>query len=58
MLLIKRSRSFKKIEIRKCKNYLIIISVIIKNVDHASTGRARESRDFHVRGTESGPNDV
>ena len=32
-------------------NYLIIIS-IIKNVERASTARARESRDFHVRGTE------
>ena len=31
-------------------NYLIIS--IIKNVEHASTVRARESRDFHVRGTE------
>ena len=31
---------------------------IIKNAEHASTARARESRDFHVRGTESGPNDV
>ena len=31
-------------------NYLIIS--IIKNVERASTGRAREFRDFHVRGTE------
>ena len=31
-------------------NYLIIS--IIKNVERASTVRARESRDFHVRGTE------
>ena len=31
-------------------NYLIII--IIKNVDRASTARARESRDFQMRGTE------
>ena len=31
-------------------NYLIIS--IIKNVERASTARARESRDFHVRGTE------
>ena len=31
-------------------NYLIIS--IIKNVECASTVRARESRDFHVRGTE------
>ena len=31
---------------------------VIKNVERASTARARESRDFHVRGTESGPNDV
>ena len=29
----------------------LIIS-IIKNVECASTARARESRDFHVRGTE------
>ena len=36
-------KTFKKIE--------IIIS-IIKNVERASTARARESRDFHVRGTE------
>ena len=35
----------------------IYISVI-KNVERESTARARESRDFHVRGTESGPNDV
>ena len=35
-----------------------VISVIIKNVERASTARARESRDFHVRGTESGPNDA
>ena len=32
-------------------NYLIL-SVIIKNVERASTARARESQDFHVRGTE------
>ena len=31
-------------------NYLIIS--IIKNVKRASTARARESRDFHVRGTD------
>ena len=31
-------------------NYLIIS--VFKNVEHASTARARESRDFHVRGTE------
>ena len=31
-------------------NYLIIS--VIKNVESASTARARESRDFHVRGTE------
>ena len=31
-------------------NYLIIS--IIKNVERASTARVRESRDFHVRGTE------
>ena len=38
-----------KIEITRI-NYLIIS--IIKNVERASTARARESRDFHVRGTE------
>ena len=43
------SRLFKKIEIREY-NYLIIS--IIKNVERASTARARESRDFHMRGTE------
>ena len=39
---------------------IIIIISVIKNVERASTARARarESRDFHVRGTESGPNDV
>ena len=31
-------------------NYLIIS--IIKNIERASTARVRESRDFHVRGTE------
>ena len=31
-------------------NYLIIS--VIKNVKRASMARARESRDFHVRGTE------
>ena len=31
-------------------NYLIIS--IIRNVERASTARARESRDFHVRDTE------
>ena len=45
-----------KIEILEYKNYLIIS--VIKNVELASTAHARESRDFHVRGTESGPNDV
>ena len=36
---------------RSCKyNYLIIS--IIKNFERASTVRVRESRDFHVRGTE------
>ena len=38
-------------------NFFFIISVI-KNVERESTARVRESRDFHVRGTESGPNDV
>ena len=49
---LKKSRS------GEYKNYLIIS--VIKNVERASTARARarESRDFHVRGTESGPNDV
>ena len=41
---------------REYNNYLIIS--VIKNVERASTARAREFRDFHVRGTESGPNDV
>ena len=31
-------------------NYLIIS--VIKNVERASTAHARESRDFHVQGTE------
>ena len=31
--------------------YYLIIS-IIKNVELPSTARAREARDFHVRGTE------
>ena len=42
---------------RVCTLVLFIISVI-KKVERASTARARESRDFYVRGTESGPNDV
>ena len=46
----------KKSKSREYKNYLIMS--VIKNVERASTARARESRDFHVRGTESGPNDV
>ena len=46
----------KKTSSREYKNYLIISA--IKNVERASTARASESRDFHVRGTESGPNDV
>ena len=50
-----RDRS-KKSRSREYKNYLIIS--VIKNVERASTARARESRDFHVRGTVSGPNDV
>ena len=32
-------------------NYLII-SIIIKNIERASTARAREARDCHVRGTD------
>ena len=44
-----RDRSKKKSRSREY-NYLIIS--IIKNVERASTARARESRDFHVRGTE------
>ena len=43
-----RDRS-KKLRSREY-NYLIIS--IIKNFERASTARARESRDFHVRGTE------
>ena len=50
-----RDRS-KKSRSREYKNYFIIS--VIKNVGRASTARARRSRDFHVRGTESGPNDV
>ena len=50
-----RDRS-KKSRSREYKNYLIIS--LIKNVERASTARARKSRDFHVRGTESGQNDV
>ena len=46
---IEHSRSFKKSRSREY-NYLIIS--VIKNVERASTARARESRDFHVRGTE------
>ena len=46
----------KKSRSREYKNYLIIS--VIKNVERVSTARARESRDFHVRGTESGLNDV
>ena len=46
----------KKLRSREYKNYLIIS--VIKNVERASTARARESRDYHVRGTESSPNDV
>ena len=56
MLLIEHSRSFKKLRSREYKNNLIIS--VIKNVERASTARARESRDFHVQGTETGPNDV
>ena len=48
-LLKEHSRSFKKSRSREY-NYLIIS--IIKNVERASTARARESRDFHARGTE------
>ena len=43
------SSSFKKSRSREF-NYLIIS--IIKNVERASTAYVRESRDFHVRGTE------
>ena len=46
----------KKSRSREYKNYLIIS--LFKNFERASTARARESRDLHVRGTESGPNDV
>ena len=44
-----RDRSKKKSRSREY-NYLIIS--IIKNVERASTARARESRDFNVRGTD------
>ena len=50
-----QDRSKKSIS-HEYKNYLIIS--VIKNVERASTARARECRNFHVRGTESGPNDV
>ena len=33
-------------------NYLIIFIIKIKNVERASTERARESQDFTVRGTD------
>ena len=36
-------------------NERFLVISVIKNVERASTARARESRDFHVRGTESGP---
>ena len=48
-LLKEHSRSFKKSRSREY-NYLIIS--VIKNVERASMARARQSRDFHVRGTE------
>ena len=35
--------------------YVTLVISVIKCVDGVC---ARESRDFHVRGTESGPNDV
>ena len=46
----------KKSRSREYKINLIIF--LIKNVERASTARTRESRDFHVQGTESGLNDV
>ena len=48
-------RTFEIVQKNRDSANIKIIS-LIKNVEHAST--ARESRDFHVRGTESGPNDV
>ena len=56
MLLIELRDRSKKSRSREYKIYLIIS--VIKNVERASTARAREFRDFHMRGTESGPNDV
>ena len=52
-LLKEHSRSFKKSRSREY-NYLIIS--IIKNVERASATRARESRDFLVRGIYTVPN--
>ena len=50
MHLVRTLEIVQKIEIRQYNN--LIISIIIKNVERASTARARESRDFHVRRTE------
>ena len=51
-----RDRS-KKSRSREYKNYFIIS--VIRNVERASMARARARVPrFHVRGTESGPNDV
>ena len=36
----------------RSREYNFFIISIIKNVERASTARARESRDLHVRGTE------
>ena len=46
----KNIRDRSKKSISREYNYLIIS--IIKNVERASTARARESQDFHVRGTD------
>ena len=36
----------------RSRKYNYLITSIIKNVERASTAHVRESRDFHVRGTE------
>ena len=46
---IEHSRSLKK---SRSREYNCLILSVIKNVERASTARAHESRDFHVRGTE------
>ena len=55
---IEHSRSFKKSRSREYKNNYLIISIIKERRTCVDGARAHESRDFYVRGTESGPNDV